>query len=280
MATGSPARDFPYPAPKYLSEVLRILADGAEHNVEEIRERILAKFPLTPEQRFLKRAGYPVTVFVNKVAYAFARLVFHNAIVDTSGRGGSYRITDHGRNISRDIPHRRKGVRPLATLHSRGNPDMKVISDRRSKGSLMPDEQGIERGVRLFTHLVGVANRGEAVGISYNGFIAFLHGVDEFREVAGRNYLPSDNEATVRIALNITFKTGGRKEVSRSGHSIRAGMDSFICNKKSPFDRPARAWLSSRFSIPYTREQWLSVFPDGARRLITTVELRFVASRQ
>jgi len=99
MPLNSSARDFPYPAPRYLSEVLRILADGTEHNVEEIRERILAKFPLTPEQLCLKRPGFPITVFVNKVAYAFARLVFHGAIVDKSGRGGSYRITDHGLTI-------------------------------------------------------------------------------------------------------------------------------------------------------------------------------------
>lgn len=157
---------------------------------------------------------------------------------------------------------------------------MRMIPDHRSGGSLMPGEQGTERGVRLFMHLVEVANRGEAIGISYGGFIAYLHGADEFREVAGRNYLPSDSEIVVQIALNITSEAGGRKEVSRSGHSIRAGMDTFIWNARSPFDRPARAWLSSRFSIPYTRAQWLSVFPDGARRLITAAELRLIASRQ
>ncbi len=99
MSSNSRPTDFPYLAPQYLSPVLRILADGAEHDVEEIRERILAKFPLTPEQRLLKHPGFPITVFVNKVAYAFARLVLHEAIVDKSGRGGSYRITDHGRSI-------------------------------------------------------------------------------------------------------------------------------------------------------------------------------------
>jgi hypothetical protein len=137
----------------------------------------------------------------------------------------------------------------------------------------MPTGQGVERGIHLFARLVDLANRGEAVGISYGGFIAYLHGVHKFHEVAGRNYLPSDSETAVRIALNITLEAGGRKEVSRSGHSIPAGMDTFIWNAKSPFDRPARAWLSSRFSIPYTREQWLAVFPDGMRRLVTVAEL-------
>ena len=34
------------------------------------------------------------------------------------------------------------------------------------------------------------------------------------------------------------------------------------------------------FSIPYTREQWLSLFPDGTRRLITASELGQVAGRE
>jgi hypothetical protein len=60
---------------------------------------------------------------------------------------------------------------------------------RRCSGSLMPDEQGIKRGVQLFKHLVEVANRGEAVGIFYGGFIAYLHGANNFREAASRNLL-------------------------------------------------------------------------------------------
>src|SRR5208282_3362542 len=74
------AKDFPYSYPEYLSPVLRILGDGLEHSTGYIRERILAEFPLTLEQLALKRAGYHTTVFVNKVAFAFNRLVFHKAI--------------------------------------------------------------------------------------------------------------------------------------------------------------------------------------------------------
>jgi hypothetical protein len=140
-------------------------------------------------------------------------------------------------------------------------------------GSLVPNEQGIKRGIRLFTRLVDLANHGDAVGISYAGFIAYLHGLDEFRQVAGRNYRPSDSIAVVRIALSITQEAGGRREVSRSEAAIPAGMDTFIWNGRSPFDRPERAWLSSNFTIPYTRERWLSIFPNGDRRLITAAEL-------
>ncbi len=100
MAT--PVTDFPYSFPEFLSPVLRILADGEDHSTEEIRRRILVEFPLTAEQLSLKRAGHNVTVFINKVALAFNRLVFHKAIL--SARPESYRITDHGREVLKRRP--------------------------------------------------------------------------------------------------------------------------------------------------------------------------------
>jgi hypothetical protein len=103
MARNSPARDFPYSFPAYLSPVLRILGDGEDHSKEEIRGRILAEFPLTSEQLLLKRAGHNVTVFINKVALAFNRLVFHKAIVEAMP--GSYRLTNHGREVLKRRPN-------------------------------------------------------------------------------------------------------------------------------------------------------------------------------
>jgi restriction system protein len=97
------AQNFPYSFPEYLSPVLQILADGEDHPIAEIRQRILAEFPLTAEQLSLRRAGHPVTVFVNKVAFAFNRLVFHKAIVQALP--GSYRITDHGREVLKRHPN-------------------------------------------------------------------------------------------------------------------------------------------------------------------------------
>jgi hypothetical protein len=144
-----------------------------------------------------------------------------------------------------------------------------------SRDSLIPDAQGVELGVRLFKYLVEAANRGAAVGISYGGILAYVHGVDEFRQAARRNFRPSDGMAAVRIAWSITDAAGGRKKVARSGCAIDAGMDTFIWNGRRPFDRPEGAW---NYSIPYTRKQWLSVFPDGERRLITATELRLVAA--
>jgi restriction system protein len=104
MARNSP-RDFPYPAPVFLSPVLRILADGEDHSIEEIRACILAEFPLTPEQLSLRRGVGLPTVFVNKVAYAFARLVLFKAIVAGQVMPESYRITDHGREVFKRHPN-------------------------------------------------------------------------------------------------------------------------------------------------------------------------------
>ena len=105
MAKNATASDFPYPAPAYLSPVLRILADGEDHSIEEIRRRILAEFPLTPEQLSLRRRVSFPTVFVNKVAYAFARLVLHKAIVTGKVLAESYRMIDHGREVLKRRPN-------------------------------------------------------------------------------------------------------------------------------------------------------------------------------
>jgi hypothetical protein len=86
-----------------LSPVLLILRDGGDHSIQEIRQRLLAEYPLTPEQSSLRRAGYNVDVFINKVALAFNRLVFHKAIV--AGQAPeSYRLTDHGREVLKECP--------------------------------------------------------------------------------------------------------------------------------------------------------------------------------
>ena len=104
MSTDAQETDFPYPFPAFLSPVLLVLADGQEHGVEEIRERVAREFALTPEQlRLRRRVAFP-TVFVNKVALALNRLVFHRAIGPGSGSGGSYRITSRGLDILKRRP--------------------------------------------------------------------------------------------------------------------------------------------------------------------------------
>jgi len=176
------------------------------------------------------------------------------------------------------IFHRRRSTAPREAGSIKLTPPASAREPKAS-GSLIPGKQGVERGVRLFNYLVEEANRGNALGISYGGFIAYLHGVEEFGEIAGRKYLPSYTKTVILIASNVTLAAGGRKEVARSGRAIRAGMDTFIWRARSPFDRPVGAFRNPVSPIPYTRQQWLSVFPDGARRLITAAELRLIDGR-
>jgi len=141
------------------------------------------------------------------------------------------------------------------------------------RGKLCQDESGVRRGVLLFRYLADAANRGDAVGISYGAFIAYVNGASAFRDVSGRAFLPSDAMTAVRLAWAVTKAAGGRIQVHRSGTTIEAGMDSFVWNANRPFGRPDGAW---GYSLPYTRSQWLSVFPDGARRLITPKECQLL----
>ena len=137
-------------------------------------------------------------------------------------------------------------------------------------GSLTPDEQDLNRGVRLFAYLVDAANRGDALGISYGDFMAYLHGAASFGEFAGRSYRPSDTGDVLTAAEAVTRRAGGRKKVSRLNTTIDAGMDTFIWSRtsKPPFDRPEAARRGSKYGIPYTRPQWLAVFPHDLRRLV------------
>ena len=116
---------------------------------------------------------------------------------------------------------------------------------------------GIDRGVDLFRKLVRRANRGEAVGISYKGFIEHVHGVP-FAEPQGRRWL--------RLADRVTTAAGGRKQVRRGDVEIAAGMDTFIWPKEPPHLRSPDAW--KRSNLPYPREEWFAVFPEGSRQLI------------
>ena len=102
--------------------------------------------------------------------------------------------------------------------------------------------------------------------------MAYLHGAANFRELAGRSYRPGDTTGILTAAEAVTARAG-RRRVGQSGHTINAGLDTFIWSSKWPFDRPEAAWRGSRFRIPYTRVDWLLVFPRDARHLVAISEL-------
>ena len=121
----------------------------------------------------------------------------------------------------------------------------------------------VERGAALFRDLVRRANEGEAIGISYKGFVEHVHGVP-FATLRGREWSQSDIADALRLADQITH-AAGRQRVRRGDAVIKAGMDTFIWPKKPPHNRSPHAWDKG---LPYSREEWAAVFPIGARRLV------------
>lgn len=159
-----------------------------------------------------------------------------------------------------------------ATLKSAAPPAPVVKSSQLGVGVT-----GVQRGVRLFRRLAEQANRGNAVGIAYGDFIAFLHGKASFREVAGRNYLPGDTRTVIELAWSVTEANGGRIEVAAGGRTIRSGMDTFIWASSPPYGRPEKAFRNPKCTLPYSRTDWKAVFPDGLRRMIKPGELARLA---
>lgn len=137
--------------------------------------------------------------------------------------------------------------------------------------TLLVDERDVElepcidRGAELFRELVRRATRGDAVGISYKGFVERVHGAS-FEEVRGRPWSQSDVLDVLHLAEQITGAVG-RQSVRRGNVVIQAGMDTFIWRKAPPHTRSECAWKGD---LPYSHADWLSVFPDGMRHLIDT----------
>ena len=144
-----------------------------------------------------------------------------------------------------------------------------VETARPVASTLLVDERDVElepcvdRGAELFRELIRRANRGEAAGISYKGFVERVHGAS-FEEVRGRPWSQSDVPDVLHLAEQITDAVG-RQSVKRGIVVIQAGMDTFIWRKAPPHTRSERAWKGD---LPYSRDEWLSVFPDGMRHLI------------
>lgn len=159
----------------------------------------------------------------------------------------------------------------------RDDAELKVLKDRGEESAwllrMMPDASGLSRGVQLFRYLAEQANRGKPTGISYGDFVAHVHGKGSFHQVAGRNYLPGDSGAVIRLAYAITEENKGRIAVTASGRTIQTGMDTFIWASRPPYDRPDRAWQNSKAPLPYSRADWDTVFPEGRRTLVKPGEI-------
>lgn len=84
-----------------------MLADGSEHNVEEIREQMKNRFRVTASE--LAQRNKRGFVFVNRVAWALAHLNMEagpigHATEITLIRKGVYKITERGIAILKSNP--------------------------------------------------------------------------------------------------------------------------------------------------------------------------------
>jgi hypothetical protein len=131
----------------------------------------------------------------------------------------------------------------------------------------------IERGVRVFTYLVREKRRGDTVGVGYAQLARCIHNVATFADIAGRRYLPSDSRHVVELAKQITEEAGGRQEITTSGLSLSVGRDAFVWPEAGSHDRDEAAFAYE----PYTKDQWLSFFPDGQRRLLDDATIYRIA---
>lgn len=135
-------------------------------------------------------------------------------------------------------------------------------------GVLQPDAAGYQRGLRLFQYLANLANRGQAIGVGYSGFIEYIHN-KRFDAVMGRPYAQSDTGTVIEIAHEVT-RRANRIKVTRGSTTITAGMDTFIWPLKKPHERSDSSW---KLGLPYTKQEWRKVFPDDQRKLMTPEEL-------
>ncbi len=142
-------------------------------------------------------------------------------------------------------------------------------ADNLSSNPLLIDDRDdthaevLSRGVRLFNILCDDANNGKATGCSYGQFVELIFD-ETYIDLVGRDYATNDTNYVLALAEQVTEEAGGRRLVSRNEVTINVGMDAFIWRKDKPHDRHEKAFKKE----PFTKEQWLVIFPDGERNLI------------
>lgn len=83
---------------------LRQIADGGEHQLRELRERLVSEFKLTPTERSERLPSGRQTYFDNRVGWA--KTYLEKAGLVSSVKRGAYKITDHGKKVLAEGPER------------------------------------------------------------------------------------------------------------------------------------------------------------------------------
>lgn len=93
------------PVPTYeafMLPLLRQIADGAEHQVRDVRERLATEFKLTPADRAERLPSGKQSYFDNRVGWA--KTYLEKAGLVSSVKRGVYRITDLGKKALAEKP--------------------------------------------------------------------------------------------------------------------------------------------------------------------------------
>lgn len=177
----------------------------------------------------------------------------------------SEKFRSPGHDTRNPIPSNSHNVKEIKQSES-SNPI--TIDDRDEASSVF-----FNSGISLFEKLCNLHAEGESVGVGYAQFVEVIYSVANYSEVMGRNYATSDTRFVLELASQITEEAGGRRKISRGDVSIKAGMDTFIWPARRPHMRSDAAFLSA----PYTKEEWLLLFPDGERCLLSAEQRKINA---
>lgn len=154
--------------------------------------------------------------------------------------------------------------------------DSPLLADERDEAG----DAAVERGVRLFHHLLAVQTQVGAVGIGYANFAVAVHGVDRYPDLMGREYRVWDTGRVIELADQITEAArllGEEFTTTRNGTTIRVGMDTFIWPIVPPHQVAARGLAEHQRKYGYSPEEWETVFPAKLRRLLGIDEARLAA---
>jgi restriction system protein len=89
---------------EFMLPMLRLIADGGEHNVRDVRDQLASEFKLTPADRAEMLASGKQSVFDNRVGWA--KTYLDKAGLLASVKRGVYRITDAGKSVVERPPSR------------------------------------------------------------------------------------------------------------------------------------------------------------------------------
>src|SRR5712692_5371405 len=95
------------PIPSYdgtMLPLLRLLGDGVEHDVREVRDRLATQFKLTDDERQQRLPSGRVAVFDSRVGWG--KTYLEKAGLLATARRGAYRITDAGKAVLAENPPR------------------------------------------------------------------------------------------------------------------------------------------------------------------------------